>query len=91
MNASFPAVIKELTVSAGGIIMILDITTPEVALLADLVDQEVTITISPTPVISDQAPVAAAPQPADEKLPFEPDDEPVPPTTKRPHGKKSGR
>jgi hypothetical protein len=65
LTLSFPAVIKSIEVTESGIQVRLDISPPDISLLADLVDQEVRVAIA-LPLPSDDTKV----------LPFEPEDEP---------------
>lgn len=62
MTHSFPAVIKSLEITESGMQARLDISPPDIALLADLVDQEVRIAIA-LPLPNDDT----------EVLPFEPE------------------
>lgn len=74
MTLSFPAIIKSLEITDSGMQAVLDISPPDISLLADLVDQEVRIAIAlpipPPDVVDGSAP--------DEKLPFDPDDKTTP-------------
>lgn len=72
MTLSFPAVIKSIEVTESGIQARLDISPPDISILADLVDQEVRVAIA-LPLPSDDT----------EVLPFEPDDAPRPPKRAR--------
>lgn len=82
MNIPFPAVIKDIRIGADGILATLDISPPDLSMLADLIDREVTVTISVEQLFTDMAPASGPAAPLDaahgsavEKLPFEPDDD----------------
>lgn len=94
MNIPFPAVIKDIHIGTDGILATLDISPPDLAIIAELIDQEVTVTVSAATIFP-VTPAPAAPVSAEEKLPFEPDDDfgefadadlppQPPPTPKRP-------
>lgn len=54
MTALFPAVIKEIRATAGEITMTLDISPPDLSVIADLIDQEITISLSTAPTAEPQ-------------------------------------
>ncbi|MEK8022886.1 MAG: hypothetical protein AAB229_03660 [Candidatus Hydrogenedentota bacterium] len=83
MTFSFPAIIKSLEITDSGMQAVLDISPPDISLLADLVDQEVRIAIA-LPI-----PPSDSPTP-EEKLPFDPDDRPdhTPAALKKPAKKR---
>ena len=76
MNIPFPAVIKDIHIGTDGILATLDISPPDLSIIAELIDQEVTVTVSAaTPFPSSLLATPTAPVSADEKLPFEPDED----------------
>lgn len=74
MNIPFPAVIKDIHIGTDGILATLDISPPDLSIIAELIDQEVTVTVSAATIFP-VTPAPTAPVNADEKLPFEPDDD----------------
>jgi hypothetical protein len=67
MNIRFPAVIKDIHIGKDGILATFDISPPDLSMIAELIDHEVTVTVSAHalfPTDSTTAPIETPLEPA---------------------------